>query len=917
MRTPVLLLAALLALAGAALAEAPLPADPLLRETLAAPGGPVTRLHLPGGPTVLLQPDGGPAVAVVLAVPAGSRQDPGEKGGTAHLLEHLVYRATPKFSAGRLPLELEAAGARSGARTTPETSVFWEVVPAARVDLALAVEADRLDGLTFSTRDLERERSLLLAEVAALEARPVRQAEAWLRRTLHPGQPEEALLPAGTPEEIRSIQAEDLRALYQRSFRRDRAVLALVGGFQPEAVEARLRELFPSPAPSPAAPDPAASPAPAPAAGPGERPASSGGVLLMALDAPAVEAPDFAALVLLEAALAEGSTSRLARALQGQARVLPDPSLQDGLHLFTLQLLSGSRPSAVETAVRREFARLGQEELPQAELESARRRALARFYLEWQDLARRGLALAEAEGGQSLEDLLSIPERLGSLKPTEVREAARRLLHEARVRSYLPPEGDPPLSPDLLPTSGEAFAGPDPGPAPFVRRRLENGMTVLVWPDHALPTVTVRGYLQGGALLDPPGKSGLTSLSARLLGRGTESRTGEAFTLDLEDRGMRLAFRGDRQVVRIEGWCLREDLPRLAGLLADALRHPRPGPDALGRAREEALAESRRAEASPFERALTAFMAALYPAGHPYARTAGGDEASLQALGAEEALTWLRRISQPDRLVLAFAGDVSEAQVMAALRPELTSWFGEESSPRTDVDDVPEPAPSVQRLPCPGPEALVLAGHPGPSRRDPDYHAFNLLNQVLGGNPASSRLAVRIRDDEALGSSVSSRLVPLAGPVPWGVVMQVRPEAVDRSVAVVKEEMQRLRDEAPAAAEVQRAVAALTGRLRVQLADPAARADLLCALEFHHLSDAWADGFAGVYERITPTELRETARRRLRPDRLVVVVAAPETPGAPAAGATPAAPAGPARPEAQPAAKEPQASPGGGGESRP
>src|SRR5690606_29080297 len=108
--------------------------------------------------------------------------------------------------------------------------------------------------------------------------------------------------------------------------------------------------------------------------------------------------------------------------------------------------------------------------------------------------------------------------------------------------------------------------------------------------------------------------------------------------------------------------------------------------------------------------------------------------------------------------------------------------------------------------------------------------AFNLLNQILGGNPATSRLALRIRDEEKLGPSASARLVPLSGPVPWAVVLQVQPDQVERALEVVREEMERLRREPPTEEEVKRAVAALEGRLQVSLAEPAARAELLSTL---------------------------------------------------------------------------------------
>ncbi|MEW6282401.1 MAG: insulinase family protein, partial [Candidatus Eremiobacterota bacterium] len=175
----------------------------------------------------------------------------------------------------------------------------------------------------------------------------------------------------------------------------------------------------------------------------------------------------------------------------------------------------------------------------------------------------------------------------------------------------------------------------------------------------------------------------------------------------------------------------------------------------------------------------------------------------------------------------------------------------------------------------PGREALILVGHPAPSRRDPDFYAFNLLNQVLGGNSITSRLAVRLRDQERLALSVESRVVPMAGGSAWAVVARVEPDKVDRALAAIREEMERMRTLAPSEEEVTRARSALEGRLQVAQSSGAGRAELLASLEFYRLAETYGRDFAGLYERIAPRELLGTAKLRLHPDHLVTLVVSP------------------------------------------
>lgn len=866
-------------------------------ELLPAPGGVVTRRVLPGGPTVLLQPiPGRGAVGVALAVPAGSRYDPGGQSGRAHLLARLVSRATPGFPGGHLPLALEKVGARWGARVTVDHLLFWEVVPSDELDLALRLEADRLSGLRLTPRDLERERQSLARDLEATARDPLLRLESRLRRSLWPHHPAAARPPAGRARDVRSLRVEQLQEHYQQGFHRGKAVLAVAGDFSLEPIQERLAELFP----------------PAPAKEGGEEPAvvlptveegseTGDPLLLLLFPAPRYGEPLAAAAALLDAALAQGPTSLLARALPG-VRIRSRLDLYEGW--YRLEVRPASEP--IRERVFQVLEDLGRRPLAPSEVEAASSRARARFFQDIEGPGERALFLARQQAAGSLEVLAGFPEALASLSPLDLQRAARSLLSRDRAvagrlgwgsggegEGAREPAGSTPREDRTDEPAPGAQANrvgrplpPPPRPGreersrtsgvPFTRRELENGLTVLVAPMADLPTVTLRGYLEGGSLLDPPGYEGLTWVTASLLGRGTASRPGWTFAGELADSGMELRFEARREVVYLEGWTLADRLPRFLELLADALRRPLPSLEEVERARRSALEELERLESQAEGRALLTLLRAMYPPGHPCSRLPLGTAEGIRALSPPLILRHLKEIRRPDRLVLAFTGDVEAGQILEGLEPELTAWWEKIAPPPPGAAVVPLPEPRTLRLSSEGQEALILLGHPAPGRRDPDYYAFNLLNQILGGQPATSRLARRIRDLEGLGT-VSSRLVPAAGPAPWAVTLRVRPEVVDQAVAAAREEMERLRQAPPAIQEVERARRYLEGRLAVALADPAGRAEMLASLELRRLSDTYPRDFAGIYRGITPRDLLEVARRRLRPDHLVVVVASPDS----------------------------------------
>ena len=144
-----------------------------------------------------------------------------------------------------------------------------------------------------------------------------------------------------------------------------------------------------------------------------------------------------------------------------------------------------------------------------------------------------------------------------------------------------------------------------------------NGITVVVQENPASPTLALRASLPAGHVLDPADKSGLASLTAAMLIRGTGQRSALAFATQLEDVGASLSASADALATMISGRAESRDFDRLMDLLADMLRHPEFPAAELGRLKGEALAQLAQARDDPDSAAERAFGRAIYPAGPP------------------------------------------------------------------------------------------------------------------------------------------------------------------------------------------------------------------------------------------------------------------------------------------------------------
>ncbi|HEX4932228.1 MAG TPA: insulinase family protein, partial [Gemmatimonadaceae bacterium] len=173
---------ALLALASATALPAQAPAARRPAAAAAAPRATqvtsvegITEYSLPNGLRVLLFPDQSkPTVTVNITYLVGSKHEGYGETGMAHLLEHLVFKGTPKHP--KIDEEFQKWGARPNGTTFYDRTNYFETIPASDSGLAWALdlEADRMINSHIAKKDLESEFSVVRNELEAGENTPFR-----------------------------------------------------------------------------------------------------------------------------------------------------------------------------------------------------------------------------------------------------------------------------------------------------------------------------------------------------------------------------------------------------------------------------------------------------------------------------------------------------------------------------------------------------------------------------------------------------------------------------------------------------------------------------------------------------------------------------------------------------------------------
>lgn len=434
------------------------------RQALTPDRPPKSIARLPGSPTVeeldnglavcLLRNPQAPLVTTALGYRAGTRDEVSGHGGTAHFLEHMMFKGSAGYRPGEIDRRTQNLGGDNNAFTSHDRTVYYFNFAADRWAEALAIEADRMAGLTLDPREVDSERQVILEEIAMYEADPWDSLDQRVQARLfgdHPyGRPV-----LGTAPELRATGSEELAAFHGRFYRPDNAVLVVAGDVNRGALEV-VREHFGA--------------LPAGAAGRPDHPRPRyprellrvtrryGEVprLLLALPAPAASDPAFPLLQLLVSLLARGRSSRLHRALvdEGQlcSMVAADvlENTEPGALFIGLELLPGVAPEEVEEAVLRELAALaggeaGERPLTPEELERAVRVTVADWVFDHERIHQQALV---ATLGLMLFDLDHTERQLAGILEADLEataEAAHRWLRpeQGGVLGWSLPAGSP------------------------------------------------------------------------------------------------------------------------------------------------------------------------------------------------------------------------------------------------------------------------------------------------------------------------------------------------------------------------------------------------------------------------------------------------------------------------------------------
>jgi zinc protease len=233
-------------------------------------------------------------------------------------------------------------------------------------------------------------------------------------------------------------------------------------------------------------------------------------------------------------------------------------------------------------------------------------------------------------------------------------------------------------------------------------------------------------------------------------------------------------------------------------------------------------------------------------------------------LDRDQVVRFHRERYRPDATVIAVVGDVSRAEVRAALIARLGTWR-RPATPPPVIPIAPPVAPAESRVIArPLTQTTVLLGRPAIRQDSPDYAALVVANYILGGGSAS-RLYSRVREERGLAYGVDSSLSAARHGASQTISLQTRNETADEAARLVKDEMRKLVRDEVAPRELELAKAYLIGSYPLRVDTSSKVASLVITLEEAGLGLDYPERYRERIARVTAADVRRVAAVYLDP----------------------------------------------------
>ncbi|HDQ00640.1 MAG TPA: insulinase family protein [bacterium] len=851
-----------------------------------------------------------PIIYSQLAYKVGSRNEGVGSTGIAHITEHMMFKGTPTYPKGVISKLIKDNAGVFNAFTSNDITAYFEQMPKNKIDIALAIESDRMYNCVIDAVELEKELDVIMEERRMrTENNPSGIFSEEFNAIAFKCSPNHWPV-IGWMDDIKNTSREDVFNFYRSYYTPNNATLVLVGDFETDEMLKKVEHYFGD---IPAGPDVAQSVTSEPLQESKrvvtiKRSDVKTASMQIGWHTPAIGHPDNAALRVFTKILGGGSTSRLYKRLVTDENMVTRVSARIRFAKDPWQIVVSIETNhekieqlpRVKEIIFEEIHKIQQQGITVYELQKTKNRLEYNEIFENMKVSSIGGRLARYETYLSWKFYDEWKQQQKSVTLEDVKRVAKEYINQEHVTiGYLLPKSTADSATVSFSTidsaedhstfyynSGEVVSVEDneidvikPKPiAPRIQQaRLTNGIPVYFVHDKTVPIFSVRGFIRTGNCPEDLEKPGLGALTGRMMNRGTQTFSNEYLKERMDFVPFSFSVSGGVEDVTFSGSALTDYADSLLFYGFEILTNPAFNPDDLEIVRDQMIAILRRAEGGAGWKTSRFLFETIYGETHPYGRLITGGEEFLRKLTVDDLRAFHQKYYCPQHTVLCVLSDLTLEETIEKLNagfgkwshadpPELAKFAAPKKFKGRAIKVFPMPEKKQADVRIGG--TLVPHGHA-------DTDAIDVAVHILGGSSLSSRMGVNIRDEQGLAYNVSVRTRQRQKGGLWFMQSATKSETASQLLKSAIHEIENMRKEKVTDKELIAAKRYFIGTLPMVIETPGDILMLVFDMVNHGMPLDYFDNYADRVMAVTKEDVLRVMRYYFDPRNIVVVGAGP------------------------------------------
>lgn len=835
---------------------------------------------LDNGQTVIIeQIKNNPIVTIDTWIRTGSINETDKNTGISHFLEHLFFKGTQTHPNGEFDKILESKGAITNAATSKDFTHYYITIASNYFDLAMALHADMLLHPQIPRKEMEKERKVVIEEIAKSANVPNTICYENLNSLLYTTHPYKRRV-IGTQAVVENVTREEILEYYSKHYTPSNMVTVVVGDVDPAHAIEVIKKEFNVPYKKPVINQYKREKLLTEQKRITTYADKSTGYMMIGFRGVSLTENDTYALDVLSTILGSGRTSKLYQSLKEQKQIVNTISASeasmkdDGIFIVQASFVPQNY-NKVEKAIFEEISSIQQKGITETELNTAKKMIESDTYYARESVtniaSEMGYITTISGGVQYYKDYLK---NINKVTADDVKRVANKYLtkENSAISIVLPKSME-------IQKNEHECANIKPNTNNFkqisnndttAKYTYDNGLTLLMSDTDYNDIVAISIISKGGDFL--ANKKGVSKIYGELLLKGTKKHSAIEIAQFLEEKGINISTSENSDSFRINILTTKPYLKDTLNMLDEIINDSTFEEEEMEKIKVQTLNKIKQTRDNPLQLSLDGLRGAIY-GNSVYNSSTTVIEKNIPSISRENIIDYKTKITNPKNIVISVTGNIENKDETFT---KLGNMFHSKDNTgfnysKHSIPALTEQINIVKKLNNQQTAWLMLGWRTGELKDLKEFATLNIINTILGSG-MSSRLFVNLREQEGLAYQLGSSYSPNMLTGTFLIYVGTNPATLEHSKTKALAEINKLKTQFVSDKELKAAKERLIGQYVLALETNSDKAEALCWLEASGRGYKFLDTFPKLINSITASDIIEVANKYFNNNYVMSVV---------------------------------------------